>query len=83
MADRYVVLVTGSRSWDDPDAIRNALVPIVAEHGPRNVTVRHGRAMGADMMADSIARQLGAHVEQRPADWDVCAGPGASRRIAG
>ncbi|MEU7855198.1 SLOG family protein [Nonomuraea sp. NPDC049141] len=75
MADLYVVLVTSSRTWDDADAIRNAFAPIIAEREPDNVTVRHGRARGGDMLADRIARQLGAHVEQRPADWNVCASP--------
>ncbi|MEV1003468.1 NADAR domain-containing protein [Nonomuraea sp. NPDC050202] len=75
MADRYLVLVTGSRTWTDQRTMRDAMAAIVAEHGPGRVTFRHGRAKGADMMCDRIARQLGAHVEQRPADWDVCAGP--------
>ncbi|MEV4079208.1 NADAR domain-containing protein [Nonomuraea fuscirosea] len=75
MADRHVVLVTGSRTWKDWHAMRDVMAAIVAEHGPDRVTFRHGKAKGADLMCDRIARQLGAHVEQRPADWEVCAGP--------
>ncbi|MEW1846248.1 NADAR domain-containing protein [Nonomuraea angiospora] len=76
MADQYVVLVTGSRTWTDAHTMHDVMAAIVAEHGPGRVTFRHGRCRkGADMMCDRIARQLGAHVEQRPADWDVCAGP--------
>ncbi|MCF6467357.1 DUF1768 domain-containing protein [Nonomuraea sp. MG754425] len=78
MGDRkpYVVLVTGSRTFKDWRTMRDVMAAIVTEHGPDRVTFRHGRcSRGADMMADRLARQLGAHVEQRPADWDVCAGP--------
>lgn len=75
MADQYVVLVTGSRTWTDKDAMRDVMSAIVNEHGPDRVAFRHGTAKGADVMCDRIARQLGAHVEQRPADWEVCVGP--------
>jgi ribA/ribD-fused uncharacterized protein len=69
------VIVTGSRTCKDWRTIHEALAPIVAEHGPENVTVREGCAPGADRTTERVARQLGVHVEHRPADWDVCAGP--------
>ena len=71
MADRYRVLVTGSRTWDDENTIRQAFGEIVQLHGPENVTVVHGACpAGADRLADDIARAwAGMTVERHPANW--------------
>lgn len=70
----YRILITGSRTWKDWRTMRDALAPTVAEHHG-NVTIREGCADGADRLAERIARQLGTHVEHRPANWNACAGP--------
>ena len=99
----YRVGVTGSRTWDDPAAIREALIVAQGErpagemllmHGkcpPRSRPCRQGEALGivrwnqarmllpatrlnllgADWLADVIARGLGWEVEQWPARWDL------------
>jgi len=53
---RYRVLVTGSRTWTDEQAIRTALASVIRLHGPERVTVVHGACpRGADALADRIA----------------------------
>lgn len=71
----YRVLVTGSRSWSDEQAIRDALATIISQHGPENVTVVHGACpRGADAIADHIASAWGGGltVERHRANWDTC-----------
>ena len=63
------VLVTGSRTWDAPDAIRLAFWPIWLEH-KQDVTLVSGACPnGADAMAEEIAQILGWTIERHPADW--------------
>jgi SLOG family YspA-like protein len=66
-----LVLVAGSRSWDDPTPIRELLshLPKVADGEP--ITVMHGAARGADALAGTIAKRLGYGVTEVPADWEV------------
>lgn len=61
------VLVCGSRSWNDYDAIYGALAELVAERG--SFSVMHGAARGADRLAGEAARRLGLEVVEYPADW--------------
>lgn len=80
MPDRFRILITGSRSWADEQAIRDALASVISEHGPENVTVVHGACpQGADEIADRIATAWGGGltVERHPADWNGPAGRGA------
>jgi hypothetical protein len=68
----FRVLITGSRSWSDEQAIREALASVIALQGPENVTVVHGAAScGADAIADRVATSWGGGlmVERHPADW--------------
>lgn len=68
----YRILITGSRTWDDEDTIREAIGAIVAVQGPENVVVVHGACpQGADHIADRIAGSWGGGmtVERHPADW--------------
>jgi hypothetical protein len=58
------VLVCGSRDWRDGTPIRMALSEL-----PRDATILHGGARGADRLAGNIAASFGFHVEQFPADW--------------
>lgn len=62
-----VILVCGSRGWDD-----SALLAAVL-HGVYNEgdTIRHGACpSGADYMADLWARMLGYPVDPMPAEWE-------------
>lgn len=67
----YRILITGSRTWSDEQAIRDALATIISQHGPENVTVVHGACpTGADALADRIATAwTGLTVEHHPANW--------------
>jgi len=70
---RYRVLVTGSRTWTDEQAIRTALAAVIWPHGPENVVIVHGACpVGADAIADRIATAWGGGltVERHPADWE-------------
>ena len=59
------VLICGSRSWDDPEAIAAELDLL-----PSNTTIVHGGCpTGADAMADALARARGLTVRVFPADW--------------
>ena len=58
------VLVCGSRTWTNADAIRARLVEL-----PRGTEIVHGGALGADRLAGTIALSLGFSVLEVPADW--------------
>lgn len=70
------ILVTGSRSWTNRDAIRRALEATLEQcagdffEDISEVTVVHGAARGADRIAGEIAAELGCTVEAHSADWD-------------
>jgi hypothetical protein len=65
----YRILVTGSRTWDNVTVVRVALDLAGRTSGkaPRDVTVVHGGASGADDIADLLARGFGCQVEKHPA----------------
>lgn len=80
MSDTYRVLVTGSRDWDDYQAVKDALNGEYfrdgrSPYGP--MIVVHGACgRGADAMADAATRQMMAEgrwaaPEPHPADWDA------------
>jgi hypothetical protein len=62
------VLVTGSRDWDDPEAVGRWLA---VQEGVRPLTLVHGDCpWGADAIADNYARERGVwKIERHPADW--------------
>lgn len=62
------ILVTGSRNWDDEEAIYDALMEVRYTPGER-VTLVHGGASGADEIAARLARDMGFHVEVHNAEW--------------
>jgi hypothetical protein len=66
---RVRVLVCGSRTWTDEDAIYRRLLGLASEH-KGDVTVVHGRADGADRLAGRAADRLRLVEEAYPADWD-------------
>jgi YspA, cpYpsA-related SLOG family len=79
-AGRFRLLVTGSRSWDDRDAIRAGLTAVLADH-PDVVMVSGHCKDGADrLFEEALTGILGyrdageaaaaGRIEQHPADWD-------------
>lgn len=65
--ERIVLLVCGSRDWTDQDAIADVL----ADYADRLVTVIHGGARGADLLAADVAQLYGYEVRAFPADWEL------------
>lgn len=72
-----LVLVCGSRSWRDGEAIRKRLARL-----PRGTTVLHGGARGADRLAGTVARSLGLAVVELRADWSRGRWAGLERNLA-
>lgn len=70
------VLVCGSRDWTDAQPIAQMLhaawetaqLNFHATH-VSDMIVMHGKARGADTIADTIARARGHTIDERPADW--------------
>lgn len=81
MSDRpYRILVTGSRTWDDHDLVRDALTMAIYQNVP--AVIVHGACLsGADAIASWWVRRykfLGVTEEPHPADWKLhhrAAGP--------
>jgi hypothetical protein len=69
MTPAFRILVTGSRDWDDAEAITFELAGLLLQH-PGAVLVHGACPRGADQMADEAAASLGMAVERHPADWD-------------
>ena len=70
------VCVTGGRTFDDANLLNGVLDALHAERGVDCVI--HGKAQGADMMADAWARNHGIKVFRRRANWvkyGMAAGP--------
>lgn len=68
MGERFRVLVAGSRTWTDHEAVLFELAGLALLHG--GITVVHGAARdGADRFAHLAARAIGAAEERHPADW--------------
>lgn len=63
------VLVTGSRSWLDRETIRSAMLAQWDKAGRGDVTLVHGAAEGADVLAASVALELHWTIEPHPALW--------------
>jgi hypothetical protein len=64
------ILITGSRTWTDVDAVRAAMMFAQEVHGP-GATIVHGACpLGADRQADEIATTEGWPIERHPADWE-------------
>jgi len=72
------VLVCGSRDWTDTVLIRRTLMNLRANNGADITKIVHGGCRGADTIAARIAKSLGFHVQEYPADWEYygrAAGP--------
>lgn len=59
-----LVLVCGSRTWDEPLTMKRRLHQL-----PFDAEIIHGGARGADMMAATFARSLGIPETCYPAQW--------------
>jgi hypothetical protein len=73
MGDLWLILVTGSRTWDDILCLTNALRDEVLAAricGLRPVVVHGACPRGADMIAARWARGYNVAQEPHPADWD-------------
>lgn len=78
-----LILVCGSRSWDDKRAIRERLAELHEEHGS-HLMVIHGNAKGADRIAMNQCVWLGIRSQAFPADWrrhGKAAGPIRNRQM--
>lgn len=74
-----IVVVTGSRDWEDYDYIYCRLAEL-----PAGSTIIHGGCRGADQLASKAARALGFKQEAMLADWKQfgkSAGPIRNRRM--
>ena len=63
------ILITGSREWEN----RGLILRAIRKHAPANTraaTIVHGdHWRGVDVMAKSVAAELGLPQEPHPADW--------------
>ena len=80
------ILMCGSRKWTDRVAISRALLDAISMYGltPKDVTVIHGAAEGADIIAGQIASALGCEVVPYRAEWmryGKAAGPIRNQRM--
>lgn len=81
-----IVLVTGSRRWQDAAVIRDAIIGALSGSDPdENHMLVHGDCpTGADAIADYVADKLGLSVHTFPADWSrwgKLAGPMRNKRM--
>lgn len=65
------ILVTGSRDWDDFEAIVDAVVYELGPDPHESTLVSGACPTGADALCEQVARDLGATVELHPAEWDI------------
>lgn len=69
------ILVTGSRKWTDRELVRigltRAVRSVCSPSPPAHlVTLVSGGAQGADLLAMSVAKELGWQISTYVADWD-------------
>lgn len=73
------ILITGSRTWSNFGAISMALTRELRATEDRALTIVHGGAPGADLLADRWARQDWTWAEVKPerhdAKWEDSCGP--------
>jgi hypothetical protein len=66
------VIICGSREFTDSALMTQALLDLKAWAGINPITIVHGNARGADLLSDSLAKQLipDATIEPHPANWN-------------
>lgn len=71
----HVLLITGSRSWDDEEAMRQAFHRVWLGWGPDRISapvlISGAASRGADSMAERLWAAAGFDVIAMPADWDA------------
>lgn len=68
--NKYVICITGSRTFIDRAPIREAIQECIDTYGARSIILRHGAARGADTIAKFIARDLGIEkIQDRPVEY--------------
>lgn len=83
-----VILVTGGRFWNKKQVIESVLLNLYQKLGD-DVVIVQGDCKGADLMAKSIARDIGWKTKDYPAPWnrqpdgsyDKSAGPKRNRQM--
>ena len=73
------IIVCGDRNWTNVESIRRVL-----SYFPADTVVIEGGARGADRIAAGVARSLGMHVREFPANWTGqgrAAGPVRNKRM--
>ena len=66
-----VILVTGSREWDDYVKILEVFSEFAEDYNiNKKVLVIHGECRGVDKIADRVAKKLGFSISSNPAEWD-------------
>lgn len=78
------VLITGDRDWTDDFPIDVIIAGLVSLAGPEPLILLHGKARGADSLADQWKSCAGIDVRPFPADWDTyrrSAGPIRNRQM--
>lgn len=64
------VLITGSRTWDDPGVIEDALIKVAGLYQDDDITLVSGHCpKGADAIAEDFAGSMGWPIERHPANW--------------
>lgn len=74
------ILICGDRNWTDVKAISKVL----KGYDPHTTVLICGMARGADRIAYDLAKRMGMHVMEFPADWDKhgkSAGPIRNREM--
>lgn len=80
------IIVCGSRDWEFPTIVWNALEALADTHPNEEITIIHGDARGADRIAGHVAEALGMEVIAVPAEWEKfgkTAGPMRNKEMLG
>lgn len=66
------LLITGARTWTDPQPIKDAIDEFLLAYDlpPNEVIFIHGDAPGADTLGGEIAYDMGMQVDSYPANWN-------------
>lgn len=82
----YIILISGSRDWEDYELIRKTLKETVVPENTTPVLI-HGGCRGADLIADRCAKELGWKIRSYPIsahEWKTIgkrAGPDRNKRM--
>lgn len=66
-----IVIVTGSRDWNDFEVLRTWIDHIGWMHDTPFSVILHGAANGVDQLAERYARERNIPVISFPADWSL------------